>query len=215
MPYLQHPELGNALHFARSDHSIPIPRPAFDSSLGIENACQKCHAAMSIDSLESKAKMWYGEMKPHKSIIAGVVKAKTLWDRKTAAELVLLPDAKHPMAQFAGIAHMVERYLSPDMSKLEDEIVDRLKRLARSDDIDVQSLALAVLHFARGEEPEIHSFLTNKLRQLGERENLVRKRWALALGYLADSYRNDGQYQKAIVTYKKALEITPQVHAFF
>ena len=38
MPYLQHQGVGTHLVYARSDHSIPIPRPAFDQQLGIENA---------------------------------------------------------------------------------------------------------------------------------------------------------------------------------
>ena len=32
MPYLQHPELQYHLRFARSDHTIPIPRPGFDEN---------------------------------------------------------------------------------------------------------------------------------------------------------------------------------------
>src|SRR5574338_452582 len=35
MPYLQQPEIGTAIRYARSDHTIPIPRPAFDSAQGL------------------------------------------------------------------------------------------------------------------------------------------------------------------------------------
>ncbi len=69
MPYLQHPLLGRELRFARSDHTIPIPRPAFDDRLGIENACAPCHEDMSLDSLERATTAWWGELKPHKDII--------------------------------------------------------------------------------------------------------------------------------------------------
>ena len=33
MPFLQEPTVGTKLRFARSDHTIPIPRPAFDAGL--------------------------------------------------------------------------------------------------------------------------------------------------------------------------------------
>ena len=49
MPYIQEPETtdprtGRALvRYARSDHSIAIPRPHADSALGVMTACASCH----------------------------------------------------------------------------------------------------------------------------------------------------------------------------
>ncbi len=43
MPYLQHPEVGPAIPFARSDHTIPVPRPQLDGRLGLVSACRGCH----------------------------------------------------------------------------------------------------------------------------------------------------------------------------
>jgi hypothetical protein len=54
MPYLQQPELGGAIPYARSDHSIPIPRPLADSSLGIVSACQGCHADVGASGWASR-----------------------------------------------------------------------------------------------------------------------------------------------------------------
>jgi hypothetical protein len=65
MPYLQHPDLGTALRFSRSDHTISIPRPAFDAGLGIKNACSQCHADQSLARLQQAADLWWGEVKPH------------------------------------------------------------------------------------------------------------------------------------------------------
>lgn len=55
MPYLQHRIIGNKLTVTRSDHVIPIPRPAFDNSIGIENACSKCHKDKSISFGERRS----------------------------------------------------------------------------------------------------------------------------------------------------------------
>ena len=43
MPYLQEPEIGRTLRYARADHTVAIPRPGFDDSLGVGSACRSCH----------------------------------------------------------------------------------------------------------------------------------------------------------------------------
>src|SRR5436190_6170794 len=58
MPFLQHHGVGLHVSFARSDHTIPIPRPAFDHSLGVESACQKCHGDKDLTC--RKRKSWNG-----------------------------------------------------------------------------------------------------------------------------------------------------------
>ncbi len=209
MPYLQHPEVGKKLQFARSDHTIAIPRPLFDASWGLENACQQCHQNYSVQQLEDKVKEWYGAIKPHKPIIDGLVQVQTVRDRKEAARLVLRTDVRHPMAQFMAIGVMLEKFLAPEMAEIEPEVLDSLKGLSRSDDLDVQALALATLHFVRGEDERMRSYLADRLRNLGELDSRIRSRWTMALGYLADTYRTAGDFPNAITTYRKALEILP------
>src|SRR4051812_16967693 len=75
MPFLQHRGVGQHLQFARSDHSIPIPRPAFDEKLGIENACRKCHGDKDVGWQETKVRQWYGELKLHPAMVANLLKA--------------------------------------------------------------------------------------------------------------------------------------------
>ena len=65
MPYLQESSVGGQIRYARSDHTIPIPRPAFDTRLGIENACQQCHRSRTAEQLEAQVTAWYGQIKPH------------------------------------------------------------------------------------------------------------------------------------------------------
>ncbi len=209
MPYLQHPELGDALRFARSDHTIPIPRPAFDAALGVEGACRQCHAGRSPTELQAQVEEWWGELKPHNPVVSGLVRADSLRDRRVAAALVLDPGANHPIGQFAGLAHFLERYLEPDMPSLEPEIARRLQTLAAERDVDVRALALASLHLARGEDPGVRTFLADRLKALGVQDGAVRTRWALALGFVGDRFRADGDPRRAIVAYRKALEVLP------
>ncbi len=206
-PYLQHRGIGTQVPFARSDHSIPIPRPAFDAQLGIENACQKCHPQKEISWLEAKTREWYGELKPHKEAVAGLLQAEEVSDRLTASRMLLHPGTKHPMAQAAGLSDFIKRFLQPDMPALEPEIVEKLQALCKEDDLDLKAFALMSLHLARGREEAIRAFLLAQLQTLGRREIPVRARWALALDYLGTRYAGDGEYAKAIAAHKKALEI--------
>lgn len=210
MPYLQHPEVGSELRFARSDHTIPIPRPAFDSTLGVENACSSCHADRSVASLQTQVERWYGRIKPHPPLVAGLVAAKKTVDRDSIAKLVLGYQKDDAIAQFAGLSYYVEEVLRPDMSSLPDDVQEALERLAVSDDIDVRALALAALHFARGEDPDVRRFLIARLDSLGSDEMAVRRRWVVALGYLGDRARANGDAAGAITSYRKALEILPE-----
>lgn len=210
MPYLQHQAMGKDLQFARSDHTIPIPRPAFDAQLGIDNACAKCHRDKTTEWLQAKTTEWYGELKPHKDVVAHLMQAEKETDRKKAGLLLLNSNATHPMAQMAGLSRFVRDYLQPDMPALEPEIVDRIKQFVENPDLDIQSLALASLHLAQDNNPEIHHYLTQKLTTLdGSKATKVRRRWAMALPYLAKRFQDNGNPDGAIRTYQKALEILP------
>ncbi|MGH2567862.1 MAG: multiheme c-type cytochrome, partial [Bacteroidota bacterium] len=141
MPYMQHPEVGNKLRFARSDHTIAIPRPLFDASWDLENACQQCHQHYAVQALEDTVKQWYGTIKPHKPIVDGLVRVQTVRERREAARLLVRTDAGHPMAQFMGLSYLLEKFLTPDMPDIEPEILDSLKALSLSSDLDLQALA--------------------------------------------------------------------------
>ncbi len=209
MPYLQEPEVGRAIRYARSDHTVPIPRPAFDGALGVGSACRQCHAGRSEAELDAQVRAWYGEVKPQPELVARIARASGVTDRAQAARLLLDPTARHPMAQFAGLAEFLERHLGPDLPALGADAVARLERLAASADIDVRALALASLHLARGEVPAVRRFLASRLAELGEDDAAVRQRWVIALGYVADTHRGRSEFPAAIVVYRKALEILP------
>lgn len=211
MPYLQHQAMGDQLRFARSDHSIPIPRPAFDAAQGIESSCQKCHRDKSIDDLEATMQEWYGTIKPHNPTVARLYEAEKAenLDRRSAGELLLDGSTRHPIAGMSGLSRFVSDYLSPNMPELEPEIVAKIKQFAENPDKDLRSLALASLHLAQDQKPVIRRYLSDQLAALGADETAIRKRWATALPYIAKQYQDKGNINDAILTYKKALEIDP------
>ncbi len=211
MPYLQQPELGDAIRYARADHSIPIPRPAFDSSLGIRSACQQCHSDRSAADLQAQMTAWYGATKPHKPVIAGQLRATS--DLNKDASLLLgeprtKSDRTHRAAQFAGMSRFFEDYLASG-TQLGTKAEDRLQELAESDDIEIRSLALASLHLASGDSPGVRKLLARMLTSAAPRDRALRDRWALALGFAGDAYAGQGRFAEAITAYRKALEIRP------
>ncbi len=212
MPYLQHLGVGTNLVYSRSDHSIPIPRPAFDQQLGIENACQKCHHDKDLAWQSAKVKEWYGETKPHAPAIASLIKARDETDPLSAAKLLLQPEAKHSMAQAAGLGSWIERFLRPDAMPLDAEAVRRLKELARNPDVDIKALALAALHLITDQDPGVRAFLVEQLRLLGPREEAVRSRWAIAADTVGSAHAARGDLAGAIRCLEKSLEIKPDNH---
>jgi tetratricopeptide (TPR) repeat protein len=209
MPYLQQPELGTAIPYARSDHSIAIPRPSADSSMGIVGACKGCHTDRSAAALDQTVRDLYGELKPLPDAVQALNRARDGLPRGAAARLLLNADERHTQALFAGIAWFLEHHLTSDMQELERDVLARLRRLARHEDDDVAAIALASLHFARGTEVRTRQFLIASLDSLGAREAGIRSRWGVILGFLADRARSTGNAANAVELYRRAREVDP------
>jgi tetratricopeptide (TPR) repeat protein len=209
MPYLQHPELGSALRFARSDHTIPVPRPGADDRMGIVNACalSGCHPDSSISALEAVTREWYGELKPRKPIVEALLAFDRLEDERAATEVLLDSTASHPAAQVAAVGAFAMRFLSPDVYRLDGNTEQALKALSRSDDLDLRAVSLAALQLARGGDRAMRDFLIESLERSEDDGPALRDRWAKAVGTFADQYFGAGDWNRAIVTYRKALEI--------
>ena len=211
MPYQQEQEIGHAIRYARSDHTISIPRPAFDSSQGLTSACQACHADRSVAALEAQVRAWYGTLAPHDPAVDGLARAAEATSREAAARLLLVPDSRHTSAVLAGLARFVETQLGPDMPSLEAPVASQLRKLAAHRDLDVRAMALAALHFARGNDPDTRRFIAGALDSLGAGSDAaIRARWTLVLGFLADSLASHGDPAAAVATYRKAIEIAPR-----
>ena len=209
MPYLQEPSVGPRIRYARSDHSIPIPRPSYDASLGIETACHQCHRDRTIQDLNAQVTSWYGTLKPHPAMVAVLGFADSTADAGAAAQAILAATNHHPMAEVAGLARVLRRFSTADSAALDPETVAGLQRLAGGGDLDVRALALATLHFLRGADPQVRRFLARQLRSLGVDEEPVRDRWTWILRVRGEALLGSGDYGGALTAYHKAQEIEP------
>ncbi len=212
MPYLQQPETGTQVPYARSDHTIAVPRPSLDSALGLRNACLGCHGDRTIAALEQQIRIWYGEPKPLHPAVAAQLAFREGLPLMEAMPLLLGtgPDSvadRHAAARFAGLARFVEAYLRPDQ-EVPPPVRRRLQALAAHPDPDVRALALAGLHLALGSDRGVRGRLARTLAASDAGADGVRDRWALALGYLGDRLAGMGRTADAIVAYRRALEVT-------
>lgn len=208
MPYLQHPEVGDGVPFARSDHVIAIPRPVFDSDVGIEGACVGCHDGRTPLELQSQVVEWWGELKPHRPLVEGLATEFRARNLAEAGEMLLRPDETDPLIQFQGMSRLLTGYLPPDVDELPPMVEERLLRLTAHPDLDIRSLAAASLHWSRGDDPVVRERLVRMVE--GEpRDELLRSRWLLALGFLGDLARDEDDFGESATAYRKALEIRP------
>lgn len=203
MPYLQQPELGGRIRYARSDHTISIPRPSLDARLGIEGACLKCHGQWSLETIAAAVDTLWGEIKPLPREVAALLSGDS--DSLVSA---LDPSSKHNGALAMALGRLLER-LTPGAEDLDRELLRRLRSLAQAGDLDVRALALAALHLAAGERRWVRRVLREALRSAGDQEWLLRERWKIALAFVADTYRERGEARAAASIYRKALEIVP------
>lgn len=212
MPYEQQHELGRAIKYGRSDHSIAIPRAALDASLGLVGSCRSCHATMTVAALEAQTRAWWGSLKPHELAVAGVLAAQGNTDISTATPQLLHPASRNAMAQVAGLAEWVARFAQPRMETVPATLDAQLTQLAGSPDLDVQALALATLHYTRGHDRAVRRTLEARLKDSAQ-PSALRRRWATVLGGLGDAARDAGNSDQAIAAYTAALEVTPNAAA--
>ncbi len=208
MPYLQHPEVGPRIRFARSDHTIAVPRPMFDADLGIEGACVQCHEDRTPLELESQARAWWGALRPHRPLVEGQIAELRARNATEAAELLLRPEETDPLIQFQAMARLLTGYLAPDAPDLAPVVRERLTALTGSPDLDVRALALASLHWISGRDPQVRRGLVDALQQADD-DLALRGRWVLALGFLGDLHRDRSDPDRSEAAYRKALELEP------
>ena len=209
MPFRQHPDIGNEIQFARSDHTISIPRPAYDESQGFESACQQCHIDQTVDFLQSTVDEWYGKVKPLHTAILNRLKINDNTIGDDAATLLLQPDLHHPMSQFSNLGYFIKRYLTPGMNHLDKDVLDKIKTYAKSEDLDIKALALASLHYSQYKNPDVQNFINNIVSDLGENEEPVRRRWGLILDYFGTVFYLSGDRPRALTCYELAAVVLP------
>jgi tetratricopeptide (TPR) repeat protein len=211
MPYLQEPAVGTQIRYTRSDHTISVPRPEVDQRLGIVNACVTCHQDRSPDQLAQDTRRLWGDLKPLRPIVGGLVNDPSL-DR--LEQILIASDTAHTFAYFDALSRYFTRMPGPDARALSRPIRALLERLASSRDDDHAALALAILHYDAGRDPRTRERLAEQLRALGPRDLRVRRRWAIALGHRADELKETNRLPDALIVYEKTVELLPNDAAF-
>ena len=100
MPFLQQTDFGDDVRYARSDHTIPIPRPAFDAALGLETACASCHPDQPVRWQQEAVDRQHGLIKPHKPVVQASLDVQAPTDPRLARRLLLADYEPHPAAEF-------------------------------------------------------------------------------------------------------------------
>lgn len=200
MPYLQHRGVGWAVPFARSDHTIPIPRPELDARLGLVSACRGCHTDRSEFRLQAQVDEWWGATKPLDPASAGLLAVTNATGAELAARLLLHPDEPGAMARFQGLAGFLAGWVRPG-GGLGADAAERVNRLAESPDPDLRALALATLHVADSTEVAGGS-------ASGE-SPAVRRRWAMILGFLSQDALLGGDMEAAESLLLRARAVLP------
>lgn len=218
MPYLQHPEVGDAVPFARSDHTIPVPRPALDGRLGLVSACRGCHTDQSELGLQARVDEWWGTLRPHDAPTAGLLAVTDGMGEDLAARLLLHPEERGDMASFQALARFAGGWMTPG-EPLGAEAGARITQMASSPDPDLRALALAILHAAGpasgglSVEPSPSGAgpgATLDLDAAINREPLpVRRRWVMILGFFSDEATGRGDLGAAEDLLVRALSVTP------
>ena len=199
MPYLQHPALTDAIPYARSDHTIPIPRPGLDASLGLVSPCAGCHVDVPTAQLDAWVVDRWGQVEPHRSEVQAALSAARgqSGEAEEAVRAAAATGDRYGLSKLAAVDLWMERWIEggggvesdavPSPS-LDDEVGEALAALAGDPDVDVQAAALAALHVTRGGREDVRALLDGARRESPDPDRLAR-RWAAALtqwGFVAE-----------------------------
>ena len=206
MPFLQQADMGQRVRYARSDHTIPIPRPAFDAALGVETACASCHEDKSVAWQQAQVDAQHGQLKPHKPIVKALLEVQSSPDPELAKRSLLADYAPHPAAQFDLLRSVGER-IDLGGAALDTAVIAKLEQLAEDDDIDVSALALSFLHEGDDLHPELRQRVQEALAETGADAEAKRRRWSLWLGIRGSRSVDGLQVERGFATARKAAEI--------
>ena len=219
MPYIQHPELSDAIPYGRSDHTIAIPRPGVDERMGLASACSRCHGDMTVAELAARVTEWWGELRPHRAEVAALIAASAPGASRTEFDRALVEAAalggKHGLAKVMAMDAWVRAWMAREQAVtdstprgLDDEPGGALTAMTADADLDVRAVAAAALHAARGEEADVRALLDRLPRAEAEPERL-RARWAAALSQWAAAADRAAGPQTGLHFLRRAQEVLP------
>ncbi len=226
MPYLQHPELGSAVTYARADHTISIPRPAFDASQGVTSACASCHADRLPSQLDAQVLAWWGVVAPLRGEVLALQDALSPGADAVSVDRALVQasglGSRHGVSKMAALEAWMRAWIAsggptgPARDGLEDVAGRALVDLVGDADEDVRAVAAAALHATRGRGAPARALLDDIIGApasasdgAGARDRM-RRRWAAALIQWAGAARAEGGPAAALFFLRRAQEVDPR-----
>jgi predicted CXXCH cytochrome family protein len=95
----------------RHDHSIRVPRPDRSVSLGLPNACNRCHGTRDAQWADSAVRAWYGRVPVGFQVFAGAFAADDRGDPGAADSLAaVFGDSAEPVIVRASALARLARY---------------------------------------------------------------------------------------------------------
>jgi tetratricopeptide (TPR) repeat protein len=108
------PETNYMVIDPRRDHSMRIPRPDLSVSLGVPNACNRCHSVQTNEWAVEQMKAWYGEIRNDWQNFSLILEAARQGNPAALPALEKLVGSKQmPAIIRATLLLEYERYLSP------------------------------------------------------------------------------------------------------
>ena len=219
MPYIQHPELSDAIPYGRSDHTIAIPRPGVDERLGLASACSRCHGDMTVGELATQVAEWWGEVRPHRAEVAALIAATRPGAARAELDRALVEAAalseRHGLAKVMAVDAWVRGWMAESRAgrdapprALDDAAGGALAAMAADADLDVRAVAAAALHAGRGETAEVRALLDRLPRDEAEPERL-RARWGAALTQWAAAADRTSGSEAGLYFLRRAQEVRP------
>jgi len=219
MPYIQHPELLDAIAYGRSDHTISIPRPGVDEGMGLASACSRCHGDMPLPEVAAQVAEWWGEVRPHRAEVAALIDASAPGAAPSAIDRALVETAalgeKHGLAKVMAVDAWVRGWLvrqqpGPDLAPrgLADEPGSALAAMTADADLDVRAVAAAALHATRGEAADVRALL-DRLPLAESEPGRLRARWAAALSQWAAAAERAAGPEAGLHFLRRAQEVQP------
>lgn len=219
MPYIQHPELTDAVPYGRSDHTIAIPRPGVDERMGLASACSRCHGDMTVGELAAQVEEWWGEVRPHRAEVAALIAARAPAADQAELDRALIEGAalgdRHGLAKVMAVDAWVSGWMEREQAGpertpggLDDEPGGALAAMAADADLDVRAVAAAALHATRGEGADVRALLDRLPRAEAEPARL-QARWSAALSQWAAAAERATGPEAGLHFLRRAQEVLP------
>ena len=219
----------------RHDHSFRIPRPDLSVTLGVPNACTKCHGDQSAQWAADQVKTWYGKLPTgYQHFAAALHAGQTEAAGARDLLLALLRNPEQPsIARASGVALLGERLDPPAFEAIRPLLSDpdpllrstaaraldglppdwKTRSLLPLLDDPVRLVRIEAARALASVPRESLSAAQQQAVQKGiaeylatEQTNADRPESALNTGLV---YVDQGQFAKAEAAYRAALELQP------